>query len=101
MSDGFVALDTFRNNIANYTNTTNSYPTLSIAFGTTAVPEPGATASLLAGAPAPERRFQPAIFLGQARHRMMAAFDFMKPAIFLHHRIVDLMEARQLDGVFC
>ena len=50
VSDGFVALDTFRNNIANYTNTTNSYPTLSIAFGTTAVPEPGATASLLAGA---------------------------------------------------
>ena len=33
VSDGFVALDTFRNNVANYTNTTNSYPTLSIAFG--------------------------------------------------------------------
>lgn len=44
VSDGFVALDTFRNNTANYTNTTNSYPTLSIAFGTTAVPEPSTLA---------------------------------------------------------
>lgn len=50
VSDGFAALDTFRNNTANYTNTTNSYPTLTIAFGTTAVPEPSTTASLLAGA---------------------------------------------------
>ena len=49
VSDGFVALDTFRNNVANYTNTTNSYPTLSIAFGAVAVPEPATCASLLAG----------------------------------------------------
>jgi len=41
VSDGFVALD---NNVANYTNTTNSYPTLSIAFGTVAVPEPATLA---------------------------------------------------------
>ena len=44
-----MALDTFRNNVANYTNTTNSYPTLSIAFGAVAVPEPATCASLLAG----------------------------------------------------
>ena len=44
VSDGFVALDTFRNTGANYTNTTNSYPTLSIAFGTVAVPEPSTLA---------------------------------------------------------
>jgi hypothetical protein len=49
VSDGFVALDTFRNNSANYTNNTNSYPTLSIAFGATAVPEPTSCAALLAG----------------------------------------------------
>jgi hypothetical protein len=49
VSDGFVALDTFRNNNPNYTNTTNSYPTLSIAFGAVAVPEPATCASLLAG----------------------------------------------------
>jgi PEP-CTERM motif len=41
VGEGFEALDTFRNNSANYTNTTNSYPTLAISFGsTTAVPEP-------------------------------------------------------------
>lgn len=41
VGEGFEALDTFRNNVANYTNTTNSYPTLAISFGsTTAVPEP-------------------------------------------------------------
>jgi hypothetical protein len=43
VGDGFTALDTFRNNAANYTNTTNSYPTLSISFGKTqsvTVPEP-------------------------------------------------------------
>lgn len=41
VSEGFEALDTFRNNVANYTNTSNSYPTLAISFGsTTAVPEP-------------------------------------------------------------
>ncbi|MCX7110967.1 MAG: PEP-CTERM sorting domain-containing protein [Proteobacteria bacterium] len=41
VGDGFTALDTFRNNAANYTNTANSYPTLSISFGKTqSVPEP-------------------------------------------------------------
>jgi len=41
VGDGFTALDTFRNNAANYTNTANSYPTLSISFGETqSVPEP-------------------------------------------------------------
>lgn len=41
VSNGFTALDTFRNNTANYTNTTNSYPTLFFSFGqTTQVPEP-------------------------------------------------------------
>ncbi|MGI9176888.1 MAG: PEP-CTERM sorting domain-containing protein [Pirellulales bacterium] len=49
VSDGFVALDTFRNSTANYTNNTNSYPTLSIAFGTTAVPEPSTYAMAFAG----------------------------------------------------
>ncbi|MBU6222993.1 MAG: PEP-CTERM sorting domain-containing protein, partial [Planctomycetes bacterium] len=49
VSDGFVALDTFRNNTANYFNTTNSYPTLGIAFGTTAVPEPSTSIMALAG----------------------------------------------------
>jgi hypothetical protein len=49
VSDGFVALDTFRKNVANYTNTTISYPTLSIAFGAVAVPEPATCASLRAG----------------------------------------------------
>ena len=38
VSEGFTALDTFRNNVPNYTNTTNSYPSLMISFG--AVPEP-------------------------------------------------------------
>lgn len=48
-SNDFQALDTFRNNTANYTNNTNSYPTLDIAFGsTTAIPEPG-SAAFLAG----------------------------------------------------
>jgi PEP-CTERM motif len=42
VSDGFVALDTFRRNTANYTNNTNSYPTLDFSFGaaTAPVPEP-------------------------------------------------------------
>ena len=40
VGDGFEALNTFRNN-STYTNTSNSYPTLAISFGsTTAVPEP-------------------------------------------------------------
>ena len=34
---------------SNYTNNVNSYPTLSIAFGAVAVPEPSTCASLLAG----------------------------------------------------
>ena len=44
-----MALDTFRNSVPNYTNNVNSYPTLSIAFGAVAVPEPSTCASLLAG----------------------------------------------------
>ena len=41
VSNGFTALDTFRDNTANWTNISNSYPTLAISFGsTTAVPEP-------------------------------------------------------------
>lgn len=48
-SNGFTALDTFRNNAPNYTNTTNSYPALGIAFGTTAVPEPSTCTMALAG----------------------------------------------------
>ncbi len=49
-SNGFQALDTFRNNTANYTNTSGSYPGLEIAFGSTtsAIPEPSSTA-ILAG----------------------------------------------------
>jgi hypothetical protein len=49
VSDGFVALDTFRNNVPNYSNTLNSYPTLSISFGTTFVPEPGTCVIAIAG----------------------------------------------------
>lgn len=46
VSNGFTALDTFRNNSANYTNTTNSYPSLAIAFGeTVSVPEPSTWAT--------------------------------------------------------
>lgn len=42
VSDGFTALDTFRNNQANYSNSASSFPTLDISFGaeTSAVPEP-------------------------------------------------------------
>lgn len=40
VNSGFSALDTFRNNSANYTNSTNSYPTLDISFGENTVPEP-------------------------------------------------------------
>ncbi len=49
-SNGFQALDTFRNNTANYTNNVGSYPTLDIAFGSTtaAIPEPS-SAAILAG----------------------------------------------------
>ena len=40
VSNGFVALDTFRNNTANYFNAPGSYPGFQIAFGQTVVPEP-------------------------------------------------------------
>ncbi len=40
VSNGFVALDTFRNNTANYSNIAGSYPGFHIAFGQTVVPEP-------------------------------------------------------------
>lgn len=40
VSSGFSALDTFRNNGANYTNNANSFPTLAISFGENTVPEP-------------------------------------------------------------
>ena len=41
VGDGFTALDTFRNNTANYSNSTTSFPTLDIYFGKTqSVPEP-------------------------------------------------------------
>lgn len=40
VTNGFVALDTFRNNTANYSNNPNSFPTLGISFGETVVPEP-------------------------------------------------------------
>ena len=43
VGDGFTALDTFRNNTANYSNNANSFPTLTISFGKTqsvTVPEP-------------------------------------------------------------
>lgn len=46
VNEGFVALDTFRNGTANWTNTASSYPTLSIAFGTNVVPEPSTVALL-------------------------------------------------------
>jgi hypothetical protein len=40
VSNGFTALDTFRNNTANYTNSPGSFVGLQIAFGQTVVPEP-------------------------------------------------------------
>ncbi|MEI7702210.1 MAG: hypothetical protein WCK86_20610 [Planctomycetia bacterium] len=45
VTNGFVVLDTFRNNTANYSNSTGSYPTFQMSFGSTAsaptaVPEP-------------------------------------------------------------
>lgn len=61
VSSGFVALDTFRNNSPNYTNTANSFPTLGISFGETVVPEPstwalGGVAALVCAAVARRRR---------------------------------------------
>ena len=40
VSNGFTALDTFRNNTANYSNAAGSFPGFQIAFGQTVVPEP-------------------------------------------------------------
>lgn len=40
VSSGFTMLDTFRNNLANYANNASSYPTIDLAFGSNAVPEP-------------------------------------------------------------
>ena len=43
VGDGFTALDTFRNNTANYSNNATSFPTLTISFGKTqsvTVPDP-------------------------------------------------------------
>lgn len=40
VSNGFTALDTFRNNTPNYSNTAGSYVGFQIAFGQTVVPEP-------------------------------------------------------------
>lgn len=54
VSDGFTVLGTLRNNSPNYTNGTNSYPTIGISFGATVaaagVPEPaGAASAILLG----------------------------------------------------
>jgi hypothetical protein len=50
VSSGFSALDTLRNNTANYSNNANSFPTLDISFGANAVPEPASMVlSMLAG----------------------------------------------------
>lgn len=64
VTNGFTMLDTFRNNVANYTNTTNSYPSLAISFGAngaSSVPEPativlGALASGAIGLASRRRR---------------------------------------------
>jgi hypothetical protein len=49
---GFTALDTFRNNTANYSNNANSFPTLSISFGSTqTVPVPSTLALAVAMVP--------------------------------------------------
>jgi len=50
VNDGFVALNTFRNGVANYTNFANSYPTLAISFGAVAVPEASASGLAIAAA---------------------------------------------------
>ena len=47
VTEGFTALDTFRNNVANYSVNASSFPTLDISFGeTSAVPEPSTYALL-------------------------------------------------------
>lgn len=55
VSNGFTMLDTFRNNLPNYSNNATSFPTLAISFGansTSAVPEPSTVilGSLVTGA---------------------------------------------------
>lgn len=50
-SNGFTALDTFRNNSANYQNNSNSYPALGISFGTTVSAVPGSGAIALTAVP--------------------------------------------------
>lgn len=50
-SNGFTALDTFRDNSPNYTNNPNSYPALGIAFGTTVSAVPGSGAIALTAVP--------------------------------------------------
>lgn len=50
VSEGFTALDTFRNNIPNYSNSASSFPTLGISFGRTeSVPEPSSLALAVGG----------------------------------------------------
>jgi hypothetical protein len=39
-SEGFLALDTFRNNSPNYSNNANSFPTIDISFGARSTPLP-------------------------------------------------------------
>lgn len=47
---GFTALGTLRNNIPNYSNNANSYPTVQISFGSLApVPEPASSALAVGG----------------------------------------------------
>jgi hypothetical protein len=50
VNEGFVALDTFRNGSADYTNSPGSHPTLAIAFGSVAVPEASTAGLALAAA---------------------------------------------------
>ena len=49
VSNGFTALNTFRNNNPNYTNTANSFPTLGISFGASASAVPGSGAVAMLG----------------------------------------------------
>lgn len=50
VGEGFTALDTFRNNSPNYQNTSSSFPTLGISFGSTeSVPEPPPLALAVGG----------------------------------------------------
>jgi hypothetical protein len=47
VSEGFTVIDTFRNNLANYSNNASSYPSLAFSFGEiSAIPEPGSLVSL-------------------------------------------------------